>query len=224
MEARPEPEFHNSRYRDYVAHAAKAHLERLQTFGKRGWTSKEGSLVILSEDEAEDCSVAAFQRLMIAIDRRNEIVMQLVLDHEPDSKNTFRMLRSMFKFCAYDMFRKNGRMTTETALDGGVVDDDEDGAPSLFENLVVEYLEANPQADPKELFEARQDRRRIIGKALEMKLLNKTRQFILLAYLKGREDADIAEELRLETVQVQRHKWKIKEALMQARDALDKDY
>ena len=211
-------------FRRYVAKAAKAHLGALQTFGMRGWTARDGTFVLLSEDEAQDCSVGAFERLMNAIDRGNETVLQLVQDHEPESRNTYRMLRYMFKLSAYDMFRKGGRETPESSLgDGGPEDEDKGGGGSLFQELVQDYLEANPQIDPKELFEIQKDLARITAKAVEMKLLNPTRQFILLAHLQGRDDADIAKDLDLEMIQVQRHLWKIREALKKAHQALEQE-
>ena len=226
MEEGPPHEPPRRRHAEYIAKAAEAYLEPLQTFGKRGWTAKDGTFVSLSEEEAQDCSHGAFERLMGAIDRENAIVLQLVEDHAPDSRNTYRMLRSMFKLCAYDMFRKGGRDTPESDLGDGNRDDDGDGgaSASLFEELLQNYLEVNPQADPNHLFEVREDLARITAKAIEMGRLNPRRQFILLALLQGREDADIAAEIGLETIQVQRHKWRIKEALREAHEALKQEY
>lgn len=222
MEGSPGPEGHNNRYRDYVDKAAEAHLAALQTFGIRGWTAKNGTLVVISEYEAIECSVRAFERFMNAIDRRNPTVMQLVLDYEPGSKNTLRMLRYMFKLEAYDMFREGGREIAESDLDGSL-NEEGDGAVGVFEDVVNNYLELNPQADPKELFEVHDALANVVLKALEMKLLNKTRMFILLGYLQGWEDHDIAEEIDLEPIQVQRHLYKIREALKKAHMAQEKD-
>lgn len=226
MQEGPPNESDRRRHAEYVGRAARTHLEALQTFGMRGWSTKDGTFVSLSEAEAQDCSVGAFERLLRAIDRENEIVLQLVVDNAPDSRNVYRMLRHMFKLCAYDMFRKGGRETPESEFGGSGADSDTDigASASLFEELLQNYLETNPQADPRELFERRKDLARITGKAIELRLLNLTRQFILLAHLQGREDADIAEDLGLETIQVQRHLYKIREALKKAHEALEQVY
>ena len=219
MEEGPPHENSRHRYREYVAKAARAHLGALQTFGVRGWTTKNKSFVFLTEDEAQDCSAAAVERLITAIDRGNEIVLQLIQEHGAESRNTYRMLRHMFKRCAYDMFRKGRFVDAPPEYDDGGGADE-----GRFEQLLQGYLEANPQADPNELFEIREDIARITSKAIAMRRLNPTRQFILLAHLQGRDDADIASELGLETIQVQRHLWKIREALGEAHHALEMEH
>ena len=219
MDEGPPHENPRHRYRDYVAKAARAHLAALQTCGVRGWITKNKSFVVLTEDEAQDCSAAAVERLIAAIDRGNEAVLQLIKEHAAESRNTYRMLRHMFKLCAYDMFGKSqfGDVHPEYEDDGGARE-------SRFERLLQGYLEANAQADPNELFEIRKDLARITSKAIAMRRLNPTRQFILLAHLQGRDDTDIANELGLEAIQVQRHLWKIREALGEAHHALEMEH
>jgi len=215
-------EGHNSRYREYVDKAVRSHLAKLQNLGMRGWTASSGSFVSLSEDEALECSVAAFERFMKAIDKRNQIVMELIIDNEPDSANTFRMLRRMFKCSAYDLFRKGGREVAEADLIGRSDSDDSGAAANMFEKHVNDYLQLTSGLTQNELFEVKSDLGKIVDRAIEIGRLNKTRQFILLAHLQGREDADIADELDLETIQVQKHLYKIRDALKAAHQELKK--
>lgn len=219
------PARHDTSYRAYVEEAARHHLERLIVFGVRGFSikSRDGDTVRvqLSEEDASDQALQAFMEFMDAIERRVPTVMTLVQDFDPDSDNTYRMLRWIFTTNTIDDYRKQKRMTTE--VDFSSADRRDEGGHAILDRLISKNTAKEYHAPPTQDFEWSNDLRVIVEKAIENNSLNPTRMQILQLHLQGRDDSQIADEMDLTAIQVQKHLWKIRNALKRVFRTLERD-
>ena len=210
----------------WLDRAYRAHRRPLLNHCLTGWKAKNNTWVKLSVEEAVDAVHEGFSRLIGAIERNNEVVIKLVAEFDPASINVRRMWRKMTHLSAYDAISKKRPEVLESDLPDSGGDDEDSGLESRIERLAAKKGLGSGNEPETEIFgdsDQLKIRAQTITQARRMRLLSDKSAAMVLMYVAGKTDRQIAEALGVSLKRVQNLKTEIKSALSKARQALAED-